>query len=280
MTGTYRFAIDRGGTFTDVVAETPAGTLVTAKLLSSDRAHYADAASEAVRRILAEHGDAPIAELRIGTTIATNALLERQGAKVALAITAGHADALRIGNQARPAIFARHIVKPERLEARVIEVAERVSAQGQVLLPLDADRARRDLAALRAEGFDALAIVLLHGWTFTAHEAQLARIARELGFTQVSASHEVSPLIRLVPRGDTTVADAYLSPVIRMYVDQLAARLPDHGSLRFMQSNGGLADARLFRGKDAVLSGPAGGVVGMVATARAIGHDRLIGFDM
>ncbi|WAT17472.1 hydantoinase B/oxoprolinase family protein [Aurantiacibacter sp. MUD11] len=280
MTGSYRFAIDRGGTFTDVVAETPAGELVTTKLLSSDPAQYEDAASEAVRRILAEHGEAPIAELRIGTTIATNALLERQGARVALAITAGHADALKIGNQARPRIFARHIVKPERLESRVVEIAERVGADGEVLLPLDEDAARRDLAALREEGFEALAIVLLHGWNYTDHEARLAQIARELGFTQVSASHEVSPLIKLVPRGDTSVADAYLSPVIRQYVEQLAARLPDHGSLRFMQSNGGLADARAFRGKDAVLSGPAGGVVGMVETAQALGYGKLIGFDM
>ena len=280
MTGTYRFAIDRGGTFTDVVAQVPSGELVTTKLLSSDPAQYADAASEAVRRIVAEHGEAPVAELRIGTTIATNALLERQGARVALAITAGHADALTIGNQARPEIFARHIVKPERLEQRVIEVTERVSADGEVLVPLDEEAARRDLAGLRNEGFEALAIVLLHGWTFTAHEARLAELARELGFTQVSASHEVSPLIRLVPRGDTSVADAYLSPVIRQYVDQLDTRLPDHGSLRFMQSNGGLADARAFRGKDAVLSGPAGGVVGMARTAKALGYDKLIGFDM
>ncbi len=280
MTGTYRFAIDRGGTFTDVVAQVPSGELVTTKLLSSDPAQYADAASEAVRRIVSEHGEAPVAELRIGTTIATNALLERQGARVALAITAGHADALKIGNQARPEIFARHIVKPERLEQRVIEITERVSADGEVLVPLEEEAARRDLAALRDEGFEGLAIVLLHGWTFTAHEARLAEIARELGFTQVSASHEVSPLIRLVPRGDTSVADAYLSPVIRQYVEQLDARLPNHGSLRFMQSNGGLADARAFRGKDAVLSGPAGGVVGMVETAQALGFSKLIGFDM
>ncbi|KLI64986.1 hydantoinase B/oxoprolinase family protein [Aurantiacibacter marinus] len=284
MTSAYRFAIDRGGTFTDVVAQLPDGKLVTAKLLSSNPDHYPDAASEAVRRILAETGPkypgAPIAELRIGTTIATNALLERQGAQVALAITAGHRDALRIGNQSRPDIFARHIVLPERLERHVVEIAERVGADGEVLVPLDDNTTRRDLAALRKQGVDALAIVLLHGWKYTGHEAQVARIARELGFTQVSASHEVSPLIRLVPRGDTSVADAYLSPVIRAYVEQLSDRLPEHGSLRFMQSNGGLADARAFRGKDAVLSGPAGGVVGMVETAGRLGHTRLIGFDM
>ena len=284
MSISYRFAIDRGGTFTDVVAELPDGRLVTAKLLSSDPEHYPDAASEAVRRIIAEHcpkyPGATIAELRIGTTIATNALLERQGAEVALAITAGHRDALRIGNQSRPDIFARHIVLPERLEQHVIEIGERVGADGEVLRALDEDTARRDLAGLREKGVDALAIVLLHGWRFTEHEQRLAAIARELGFSQVSASHEVSPLIRLVPRGDTSVADAYLSPVIRAYVEQLAERLPDHGSLRFMQSNGGLADAHSFRGKDAVLSGPAGGVVGMVETSARLGHHRLIGFDM
>ncbi len=280
MTASYRFAIDRGGTFTDVVAELPDGRLVTTKLLSSNPEQYSDAASEAVRRILAEHGEAPIAELRIGTTIATNALLEREGADVALAITKGHRDALRIGNQSRPDIFARHIVKPERLERHVIEITERMSSDGDIITPLDEEAARRDLQALRDTGVDALAIVLIHGWTFTEHEARLAKIAHDLGFMQVSASHEVSPLIRLVPRGDTSVADAYLSPVIRSYVEQLAQRLPDHGSLRFMQSNGGLADAHAFRGKDAVLSGPAGGVVGMVQTAAAIGYDRLIGFDM
>ncbi len=280
MNKTFRFAIDRGGTFTDVVAQLPDGRLVTTKLLSSNPDQYPDAASEAVRRILAEHGDAPIAELRIGTTIATNALLERQGAEVALAITAGHRDALRIGNQSRPDIFARHIVLPERLERHVVEISERVGADGEVLVPLDEDAARRDLGMLREQGVDALAIVLMHGWTFTDHEARLARIARELGFTQVSVSHEVSPLIRLVPRGDTSVADAYLSPVIRDYVEQLAQALPDHGALRFMQSNGGLADAHAFRGKDAVLSGPAGGVVGMAETAQRLGHTRLIGFDM
>ena len=280
MTGSYRFAIDRGGTFTDVVAQTPGGRLVTAKLLSHDPAHYPDAASEAVRRIVAEHGNAPIAEVRIGTTIATNALLERQGAPVVLAITQGHGDALRIGNQARPDIFARHIVLPERLESAVVEIAERVGADGTVLRALDEQQARRDLAAQRRAGFSAIAIVLLHGWKYQAHEQRLAQIAREVGFAQVSVSHEVSPTIRLIPRGDTSVADAYLSPVIRDYVRQLSERLPQADALRFMQSNGGLADAGSFRGKDAILSGPAGGVVGMVAAGKAVGHQRLIGFDM
>ncbi|RPF71087.1 hydantoinase B/oxoprolinase family protein [Aurantiacibacter spongiae] len=280
MTSSYRFAIDRGGTFTDVVAQTPGGGLVTMKLLSSNPEQYDDAASEAVRRILRTHGEAPVDELRIGTTIATNALLERQGEPTALAITAGHRDALRIGNQARPEIFARHIVLPKRLETATIEIDERVGADGTVLRPLDEEDARRNLADLRRQGFEAIAVVLMHGWRFPEHERRLAELAYEAGFRQVSASHEVSPLIKLVPRGDTSVVDAYLSPVIRDYVEQLAERLPDHGSLRFMQSNGGLADARAFRGKDAVLSGPAGGVVGMVETARRLGHTKLIGFDM
>ncbi len=276
----WRFAVDRGGTFTDVVATTPGGRLVTAKLLSENPGHYADAASEAVRRLMAQYGDAPIAELRIGTTVATNALLERKGERLALAITRGFGDALRIGTQARPHIFARHIVLPQQLPAKVIEVDERVGVDGTVLRPLDEDAVRADFAALRAEGFDALAVVLMHGWQHRAHEARLAAIARDLGFAQVSVSHEVAPLIRLIPRGDTTVVDAYLSPVLRRYTDQLAASLPATGRLSFMQSNGGLAEVGAFRGKDAILSGPAGGVVGMVAACAPLGHNRLIGFDM
>ncbi|MCP9221345.1 hydantoinase B/oxoprolinase family protein [Erythrobacter sp. LQ02-29] len=276
----WRFAIDRGGTFTDVVATTPGGRLVTHKLLSEDPEPYDDAASEAVRRLMAEHGEGPIAELRIGTTVATNALLEREGERLALAITRGFADALRIGNQARPDIFARHIVLPEQLPETVIEIAERVGADGTVLEAPDPDAVRTQLQALRDDGFDALAIVLMHGWRYTDHEGLVARIARELGFAQVSVSHEVAPLIKLVPRGDTTVVDAYLSPVLDRYVDGLRAGLPEHGRLAFMQSNGGLAAASAFRGKDAILSGPAGGVVGMVASAQALGCGRLIGFDM
>ncbi|MBA4008496.1 MAG: 5-oxoprolinase [Erythrobacter sp.] len=276
----WRFAVDRGGTFTDVVATTSDGRLVTAKLLSENPGHYADAASEAVRRLMAEHGEGPIAELRIGTTVATNALLERKGERLALAITRGFADALRIGTQARPHIFARHIVLPEQLPARVIEIDERVAVDGKVLQPLDEAAARTAFAQLRDEGFDALAIVLMHGWQHRDHEVRLAAIARGLGFAQVSVSHEVAPLIRLIPRGDTTVVDAYLSPVLRRYTDQLGASLPPTGRLAFMQSNGGLAEVGAFRGKDAILSGPAGGVVGMVAACEPLGHRRLIGFDM
>lgn len=278
--GGWRFAIDRGGTFTDVVAITPAGTLVTDKLLSENPGHYPDAASEAVRRLMRRHGDGPIAELRIGTTVATNALLERKGERFALAITRGFGDALSIGTQARPDIFARHIQLPDQLPARVVEIAERVAADGSVLTPLDEDQARRAFADLRADGFDAIAIVLMHGWTHTAHEHALVRLAQDAGFTQISASHEVAPLIRIVPRGETTAIDAYLSPVLRRYVAGLQANLPDHRQLFFMQSNGGLARAGAFRGKDAILSGPAGGVVGMVAASAPLGHHRLIGFDM
>ncbi len=276
----WRIAVDRGGTFTDVVATTPDGRLVTEKLLSENPGHYADAASEAVRRLMAEHGEGPIAELRIGTTVATNALLERKGERLALAITRGFADALRIGTQARPHIFARHIILPEQLPATVIAIDERVAADGTVLRPLDEVAARAAFAKLRDEGFDALAIVLMHGWQHRDHEARLACIARDIGFAQVSVSHEVAPLIRLIPRGDTTVVDAYLSPVLRRYTDALAASLPATGALRFMQSNGGLAEVGAFRGKDAILSGPAGGVVGMIAACEPLGHKRLIGFDM
>ncbi|WP_375291039.1 hydantoinase B/oxoprolinase family protein [Qipengyuania sp.] len=272
--------MDRGGTFTDVVATTPDGRLVTDKLLSENSEHYDDAASEAVRRLMARHGEGPIADLRIGTTVATNALLERKGERLALAITSGFRDALRIGTQARPDIFARHIVLPEQLPSRVIEIDERIGADGEVLLSLDRDQARRDLKALKEHGFDALAIVLMHGWQYREHEAQLAVIARDLGFAQVSVSHEVAPLIKLIPRGDTTVVDAYLSPVLRRYTDGLKASLPAAGRLSFMQSNGGLAEVGAFRGKDAILSGPAGGVVGMVAAGEPLGHTKLIGFDM
>ncbi len=276
----WRFAIDRGGTFTDVVALAPDGSLVTDKLLSENPEQYADAASEAVRRLMERHGEGPIAELRIGTTVATNALLERKGERLALAITRGFGDALRIGTQARPEIFARHIVLPEQLPDRVIEIDERTGAGGEVVLPLDEAAAKEQFQALLADGYDAIAIVLVHGWQYRDHEQRLAKIAREMGFSQVSVSHEVSPLIRLIPRGDTTVVDAYLSPVLSRYTDTLRAELPASDRLRFMQSNGGLAEVGSFRGKDAILSGPAGGVVGMVAAGAKLGHEKLIGFDM
>ncbi|HJV43714.1 hydantoinase B/oxoprolinase family protein [Caulobacter sp.] len=280
----WEFWIDRGGTFTDIVARRPDGSLVTHKLLSENPEHYADAAVAGVRALLPE-GEA-IDAVKMGTTVATNALLERKGEPTVLAITAGHADALRIGYQARPKLFERHIVKPEALYDRVVEIDERMSVEGQVLRPLDETAARAGLQGAFDAGFRAVAVVLLHGFRFTDHEARVAAIAREIGFTQVSVSHEVSPLMKLVGRGDTTVVDAYLSPVLRRYVDQVASALQTkedggHGArLLFMQSNGGLTDARAFRGKDAILSGPAGGVVGMARTAAEAGFERVIGFDM
>jgi 5-oxoprolinase (ATP-hydrolysing) len=275
----WTFAIDRGGTFTDVVARSPDGRLRVEKLLSENPGQYEDAALEAIRRILAEEGGT-VEEVRMGTTVATNALLERKGERVALAITRGFGDALRIGYQARPEIFARHIVLPSMLYEHVVEIDERVGVDGEVLVPLDEVGARDALQQVRRAGIEVLAIVLMHGWRHTKHEARLAEIARELGFTQVSVSCEVAPLIKLIGRGDTTVVDAYLSPVLRRYVDRVADGLPADTDLHFMQSNGGLAEARAFRGKDAILSGPAGGVVGMVATSAAHGGERLIGFDM
>ncbi len=283
MTGSWTFAIDRGGTFTDVIAHASGGRYRIEKLLSENPDQYEDAALEAIRRVLADEGGS-IAEVRMGTTVATNALLERKGERVALAITRGFGDALRIGYQARPDIFARHIVLPSMLYECVIEIDERISATGDVLVPLDESAARTSLQSAVDQGIDALAIILMHGWKFRGHEEKLARIARELGFDQVSVSSEVAPLIKLIGRGDTTIVDAYLSPVLRRYVERVASGLPKETELHFMQSNGGLAEATAFRGKDAVLSGPAGGVVGMVAASAPHGRPnepiRLIGFDM
>ncbi|MBU4435552.1 MAG: hydantoinase B/oxoprolinase family protein [Alphaproteobacteria bacterium] len=274
----WEFWIDRGGTFTDIVARRPDGSLVTHKLLSENPEHYADAAVAGVRALLPE--GASIDAVKMGTTVATNALLERKGEPTVLAITAGHADALRIGYQARPRLFDRHIVKPEALYDRVVEIDERISVEGEVLRPLDEASARQGLQAAFDAGFRAVAIVLMHGFRFTDHEARVGAIAREIGFSQVSISHEVSPLMKLIGRGDTTVVDAYLSPILRRYVDRVAGELGEETRLLFMQSNGGLTDARAFRGKDAILSGPAGGVVGMARTAAQAGFERVIGFDM
>ena len=279
MTRIWSFAIDRGGTFTDVVATSADGQHRVEKLLSENANHYSDAAVEGIRRVLESEGGT-LGEVRMGTTVATNALLERQGERVALAITRGFGDALRIGYQARPEIFARKIVLPSMLYETVLEIDERVGADGTVPARLDEAAARDALERIRACGIDALAIVLMHGWAFPDHEARLARIARALGFSQVSVSHEVAPLIKFVSRGDTTVVDAYLSPVLRRYVDRVTVGLAGGAGLHFMQSNGGLAEAQSFRGKDAILSGPAGGVVGMVAASAAHGGDKLIGFDM
>ncbi|MFV0259721.1 MAG: hydantoinase B/oxoprolinase family protein [Acidimicrobiales bacterium] len=287
----WQFWVDRGGTFTDLVARRPDGSVVTHKLLSENPRQYRDAAVAGIRHLLGiEPGGAIppglVDSVKMGTTVATNALLERAGEPTVLVTTAGFADALRIGYQARPDIFALDIVLPEMLYQEVIEVDERVDAAGRVLIPVDLDGAREQLADAHRRGFRSVAVVFMHGYRHTAHEAAVARAAAELGFTQVSVSHRISPLMKLVSRGDTTVVDAYLSPVLRRYVEQVEADLrPATGSaaaprLLFMQSNGGLTDAHHFRGKDALLSGPAGGVVGMVAVATAAGHDRVIGFDM
>jgi 5-oxoprolinase (ATP-hydrolysing) len=282
--GRWEFWIDRGGTFTDVVARAPDGSLRARKLLSEDPEHYEDAAVEAIRRLLDTPPGAPldtarIACVKMGTTVATNALLERKGERTLLVTTRGFRDALRIGTQARPAIFARHIVLPEMLYERVLEVDERVAADGTVLVPLAAEPLRAGLAAAHAAGMRACAIVFMHGFRHTAHEARAAEFARAAGFAQVSVSHEVSPLVKFVPRGDTTVMDAYLSPVLARYLQRFTRALPGV-PLYFMKSSGGLATAETLRGKDAILSGPAGGIVGMVSTSRAAGYERVIGFDM
>jgi 5-oxoprolinase (ATP-hydrolysing) len=280
----WQFWIDRGGTFTDVVARRPDGTLQTHKLLSQDPARYADAALAGMRHVLGLERGEPIPPgtveaVKMGTTVATNALLERTGERTALFITRGFRDALRIAYQNRPRLFERHIVLPEMLYQKVVEVEERVGARGEVIVPLNIERAREDLRSAYDEGFRSIAIVFMHAYRFPEHEAEVHRVATEIGFSQISVSHQVSPLMKLVGRGDTTVVDAYLSPILRRYVAGVAAEL---GGVRllFMQSNGGLADAHRFQGKDSILSGPAGGIVGAVRTSLAAGFERIIGFDM
>jgi len=280
----WQFWIDRGGTFTDIVARRPDGALQTHKLLSENPEQYRDAAVAGIRHLLGiAPGDAiPAAQVeavKMGTTVATNALLERKGEPTLLLVTRGFRDALRIAYQNRPRLFDRHIVLPELLYREVIEVDERMGAHGDVVLPLDANGARQALQAAFNRGLRSVAIVFMHGYRYGAHEAAVAQIARETGFTQVSVSHEVSPLMKFVSRGDTTVVDAYLSPVLRRYVDQVASELPGV-PLLFMQSNGGLTDGRTFQGKDSILSGPAGGIVGMVRASERAGFSRIIGFDM
>ena len=280
----WEFWIDRGGTFTDIVARRPDGALLTHKLLSENPEQYKDAAVAGIRKLLGLASDEPISPaqveaVKMGTTVATNALLERKGEPMILLITRGFRDALRIAYQNRPRLFDRHIVLPELLYREAIEVEERIDAQGNVVTPLDEAAARRDLESAYAQGYRTAAVVLMHGYRYQQHEARVEAIAREIGFTQVSVSHKVSPLMKLVSRGDTTVVDAYLSPILRRYVDQVASQM-NGVRLLFMQSNGGLTDAHRFQGKDSILSGPAGGIVGMVRTAETAGFDRIIGFDM
>ena len=311
----WDFWIDRGGTFTDVIGRRPDGSLVAHKLLSDNPEAYGDAAVQGIRDLLGVKPDelippSLIGRVKMGTTVATNALLERKGERTLLVTTKGFRDALKIGYQARPKIFARHIIKPEMLYERVVEVDERVHADGTVESEPDLAALRRELSAARADGIEAVAIVFMHAYRYPEHEQRVAALAREIGFPQVSVSHEISPLIKLVGRGDTTVVDAYLSPILRQYVGQVArdlsakgasasiaakgdaaapapaaqgGEMPDRGDiprLMFMMSSGGLTAAELFQGKDAILSGPAAGVVGMAESGREAGFTHLIGFDM
>ncbi|MES2980173.1 MAG: hydantoinase B/oxoprolinase family protein [Pseudomonadota bacterium] len=289
----WQFWIDRGGTFTDIVGKRPDGTLVTHKLLSENPEQYRDAAVAGIRHLLALAPGEPISAaqvdcVKMGTTVATNALLERKGEPTLLVTTRGFRDALRIAYQNRPRLFDRHIMLPELLYSEVVEAKERVGAQGEVVQALDETGLRQSLAAAHARGLRTAAIVFMHGYRFTAHEQAARRIAEEVGFTHISTSHETSPMMKFVSRGDTTVVDAYLSPILRRYVEQVAAEMPGV-RLFFMQSSGGLTDAHAFQGKDAILSGPAGGIVGMArtaelafsdASARMDGPVRVIGFDM
>ena len=288
----WQIWIDRGGTFTDLVARRPDGKLVSHKLLSENPDHYEDAALKGIRDLLGLSPTDPIPPgavevVRMGTTVATNALLERAGDRTVLIITKGFADALRIGYQNRPKLFDRQIQLPEMLYERVIEIDERLNAHGDILAAPDPDTVTGQLGAAFEAGIRSAAIVFMHGYRYPAHENLVAGIAGQIGFTQVSVSNRVSPMMKLVSRGDTTVVDAYLSPILRRYVDRVAADLEAGGDtmegpprLQFMQSNGGLTDAKLFQGKDSILSGPAGGVVGMARTAAMGGFEKVIGFDM
>src|SRR5689334_739578 len=286
--GQWDFWIDRGGTFTDVVGRRPDGTLTAHKLLSENPEAYRDAAVQGIRNLLGLARGEPIpagrvGAVKMGTTVATNALLERKGDRTLLLTTQGFRDALRIGYQARPKIFAKHIIKPEMLFEQVFEVDERVLADGIIERELDLAAVRAELERAHADGIKAVAILFMHAYRYPEHEQRVAKLARDMGFPQVSASHEVSPLIKLVGRGDTTVVDAYLSPILRRYVATVDSELDakrSNARLMFMMSSGGLTAAELFRGKDAILSGPAGGVVGMAETGRQAGFERLIGFDM
>ena len=280
----WQFYIDRGGTFTDIVAKTPQNQIIVHKLLSVNAEQYEDAPIQGIRDIMGLTKDqviptAQIEVVKMGTTVATNALLERKGERTILLITNGFKDALRIGYQNRPDIFAREIVLPTMLYEAVVEIDARHDAQGNELKPVDRQEVRRDLQAVFTTGIRGCAIVLMHGYRYPNHELQVAEIAAEVGFTQISISHQVSPLMKLVSRGDTTVVDAYLTPILRRYIDRVARQLPDT-KLMFMKSDGGLVTADNFQGKDSILSGPAGGIVGAVKTSRQAGFERIVTFDM
>ncbi|MBT6300094.1 MAG: 5-oxoprolinase, partial [Rhodobacteraceae bacterium] len=281
----WQFWVDRGGTFTDIVGRTPQGELKTHKLLSENPERYEDAAVQGIREILKLPVGTPIPKatieaVKMGTTVATNALLERKGDRTLLLITQGLGDLLRIGYQNRPKLFELNIILPELLYEQALEVTERIASDGEVLTPLDEVQVLQSLKTAFQDGFRSVAVAFMHGYKFHDHELRVGQLARQVGFDQVSLSHQASPLVKLVSRGDTAVVDAYLSPLLRRYVKQVQQALGDENKLMFMQSNGGLTDAKLFQGKDAILSGPAGGVVGMTKTANQIGYDKLIGFDM
>ncbi len=280
----WEFWIDRGGTFTDIVAKKPDGTLVTHKLLSENKEQYKDAALAGIRHLLGVRPNAPIPiekieAVKMGTTVATNALLERKGEPTILITTKGFKDALRIAYQNRPKIFDRNVILPELLYTHVLEANERIAANGEIIEPLDLNSIAQNLKNLFTSGLRSCAIVLMHAYRYPSHEKQIAKLAEEIGFPQISVSHEVSPLMKLIARGDTTVVDAYLSPILRRYVNQVSSELPNT-RLLFMQSSGGLTSAHQFQGKDAILSGPAGGIVGMVRTSKSAGFSKIIGFDM
>ena len=298
----WQFWIDRGGTFTDIVAKSPQGKIIVDKLLSDNPEQYEDAPIQGIRDILGIKKDQPIPTeiigvVKMGTTVATNALLERKGERVVFLTTKGFKDALRIGYQNRPDLFALQITLPEMLYETVIEVAERYNAQGEELQPVNKQQVKQDLQIAFDRGIRSCAIVFMHSYRYPNHELEVGEIAQEIGFTQISVSHQVSPLIKFVSRGDTTVVDAYLSPILRRYVKQVKSNLYNFNfkserlfapitnqqpptKLMFMQSNGGLVDADLFKGKDSIVSGPAGGVVGAVKTGEIAGFKKIIGFDM
>ena len=283
----WQFWIDRGGTFTDIIARHPDGTLLCRKYLSENPESYDDAAVYGIKSMLDIHQSDPVPDglidkIKMGTTVATNALLERKGDDVLLAVTKGFKDALEIGYQARPDTFALKIEKPDILYTRVVEINERVSAKGEVLQTLDIELSKKALNTAYNQGLTAIAIVLMHGYQYSQHEKQLMQLAKEIGFSQISASHEVSPLQKLISRGETTLVDAYLTPILLRYIQNISKGLNQHkpAQLLFMQSSGGLTSADTFRGRDAILSGPAGGIVGAVHTAKLAGFDKIIGFDM
>lgn len=301
--GKWEFWIDRGGTFTDVVARDPLGSLHSTKVLSENPEVYRDAALHGIRTLMGLSPETSLADasreieaVKMGTTVATNALLERKGDRTALITNRGFKDALRIAYQARPDIFALDIQLPELLYERVEEVGGRVSVDGSEIEPLDETSARKALSEIYATGVRSLAVVLMHSYRSPGHEKRIGELAKEVGFTQVSLSHEASPLMKLVSRGDTAVVDAYLSPILRRYVDQVAGELNPSGAgegsgdrsrtgnegtrLLFMQSSGGLKSADIFQGRDAILSGPAGGIVGAAKTCAQAGLKPIVGFDM